>query len=82
MERMSEAPTLEQALAAEAKSRPQPERWWHSLQAESTRRALTEAQQERQAPRAPRRAAAQILQRAAHRLDPYVTSPPRVTLGR
>jgi hypothetical protein len=49
---------------------------------ESTRRALTEAQAERQVPRAPRRAAAQILQRAAHRLDPYVTSAPRVTLGR
>jgi predicted heme/steroid binding protein len=40
MERMSEAPTLEQTLAAEAQSRPQPVRWWYSLQAESTRRAL------------------------------------------
>ena len=41
---------------------------------ESTRRALTEAQRERQKPRRPRRAAALVLQRAAHRLDPYVTS--------
>ena len=48
---------------------------------ESTRRALTEAQQER-VPRRPRRAAALLLQRAAHRLDPYVTATPRVTLGR
>jgi hypothetical protein len=49
---------------------------------ESSRRALTEAQRERQVPRAPRRTAALILQRAAHRLDPYVTAAPRVTLGR
>ena len=41
---------------------------------ESTRRALTEAQRERQAPRAPRRTAALILARAAQRLDPGVTS--------
>ena len=46
---------------------------------ESTRRALTEAQRERVAvPRRPRRAAALLLQRTAHRLDPYVTrAPPR-----
>jgi predicted heme/steroid binding protein len=37
---MSEAPTLEQALADEAESRPQPVRWWHSLPAEGTRRVL------------------------------------------
>ena len=49
---------------------------------ESTRRALTEAQPERAVPRRPRRAVALLLQRAAHRLDPYVTGTPRVTLGR
>ena len=50
---------------------------------ESSRRALTEAQREQVAvPRRPRRAAALFLQRTAHRLDPYVTSAPRVTLGR
>jgi hypothetical protein len=52
------------------------------MAAESSRRTLTEAQRERQVPRAPRRAAALILQRTAHRLDPYVTHAPRVTLGR
>ena len=40
---------------------------------ESTRRALTEPRAEI-APRRPRRAAALLLQRAAHRLDPYVAS--------
>lgn len=50
---------------------------------ESTRRALTEAQRERVVPpRRPRRAVALLLQRTAHRLDPYVTGAPRVTLGR
>jgi hypothetical protein len=49
---------------------------------ESSRRALTEAQAERVVPHRPRRAAALLLQRAAHRLDPYVTARPRVTLGR
>ena len=49
---------------------------------ESTRRALTQAPRERRAPRAPRRAVALVLQRTAHRLDPYVTTAPRVTLGR
>ena len=49
---------------------------------ESSRRALTEAQREREVPHQPRRAVALLLQRAAHRLDPYVTSAPRVTLGR
>ena len=34
------------------------------------------------APRRPRRAVALLLQRTAHRLDPYVTRAPRVTLGR
>ena len=48
---------------------------------ESTRRALTEPRVET-APRRPRRAVALLLQRAAHRLDPYVTATPRVTLGR
>jgi hypothetical protein len=48
---------------------------------ESTRRALTEPRAE-VAPRRRRRAAALLLQRAAHRLDPYVTSAPSVTLGR
>jgi hypothetical protein len=47
---------------------------------ESSRRALTEPRPE-VAPRRPRRAAALLLQRAAHRLDPYVTATPRVTLG-
>jgi hypothetical protein len=48
---------------------------------ESTRRVLTEPRVE-VVPRRPRRAAALLLQRAAHRLDPYVTATPRVTLGR
>jgi hypothetical protein len=51
------------------------------MAAESTRRALTEPAREI-TPRRPRRAAALLLQRAAHRLDPYVTAAPRVTLGR
>jgi hypothetical protein len=40
---------------------------------ESARRALHEPRVEI-APRRPRRAVALLLQRAAHRLDPYVTS--------
>lgn len=48
---------------------------------ESTRRALTEPRREAR-PRRPRRAVALVLQRAAHRLDPYVTASPRITLGR
>jgi predicted heme/steroid binding protein len=40
MEPMSEAPTLEHAPVAEADSSPRQVRWWQSLQAESTRRAL------------------------------------------
>ena len=48
---------------------------------ESTRRHLTEALPETR-PRAPRRTAALLLQRAAHRLDPCATVAPRVTLGR
>lgn len=51
------------------------------LATESTRRALHEPRVET-APRRPRRAAALLLQHAAHRLDPYVTGAPRVTLGR
>jgi len=48
---------------------------------ESTRRLLTEPPREPRA-RRPRRAIALALQAAAHRLDPAVTSSPRVTLGR
>jgi hypothetical protein len=48
---------------------------------ESTRRRLTEPEPAA-GPRRPRRAAALVLQRMAHRLDPYVTASPRVTLGR
>jgi hypothetical protein len=48
---------------------------------ESSRRALTQPRSEAR-PRRPRRAVALILQRAAHRLDPYVTASPRITLGR
>src|SRR5262249_47803718 len=40
IERMSEAPTLEHTLAAEAETRPRSARWWRTLQAGSTRRAL------------------------------------------
>jgi hypothetical protein len=48
---------------------------------ESARRAHTEPRPE-VAPRRPRRAAALLLQRAAHRLDPYATAAPRLKLGR
>jgi hypothetical protein len=51
------------------------------MTSESSRRALTEPRAE-VAPRRPRRAAALLLQRAAHRLDPYATAAPHVTLGR
>ena len=47
---------------------------------ESTRRRLTEPETEKV--RRPRRAAALVLQRAAHRLDPYVAASPRVSVGR
>ena len=48
---------------------------------EASRRALTEPV--RESPRRlPRRATALALQRVAHRLDPYVTASPRITLGR
>jgi hypothetical protein len=43
------------------------------MAAESTRRALTAPAREAP-PRKPRRAAALVLQRAAHRLDPYVAA--------
>jgi hypothetical protein len=53
------------------------------MAAESSRRALDEQRtRTADAPRRPRRAVALVLQRAAHRLDPYVTAAPRVTLGR
>ena len=42
--------------------------------AESTRRTLTHPPRAAR-PRQPRRAAALVLQRAAHRLDPYVAAP-------
>ena len=48
---------------------------------ESTRRALTEPVRVAEV-RQPRRAVALVLQRVAHRLDPYVTASPQVTLGR
>ena len=48
---------------------------------ESSRRALTEPPRVAP-PRRSRRTVALVLQRAAHRLDPYVTASPRVTLGR
>jgi hypothetical protein len=51
------------------------------MTSESARRRLTEPEAEAR-PRRPRRAVALVLQRAAHRLDPYVTASPRVTLGR
>jgi hypothetical protein len=49
---------------------------------ESTRRKLTEPQREETRPRRPRRAVALVLQSVAHRLDPYVTASPRITVGR
>jgi hypothetical protein len=48
---------------------------------ESARRTLTEPVRE-VAVRKPRRAAALVLQRVAHRLDPYVAASPQVTVGR
>ena len=51
------------------------------LAAESTRRALSEPVREIPV-RRPRRTVALVLQRAAHRLDPYVTASPHVTVGR
>jgi hypothetical protein len=48
---------------------------------ESTRRGLSEPAREPR-PRAPRRAAALVFQSVAHRLDPYVTASPRITVGR
>ena len=51
------------------------------MAAESTRRNLVEPQREPR-PRRPRRAIALALQSAAHRLDPYVTASPRITIGR
>jgi hypothetical protein len=51
------------------------------MAAESTRRNLTEPPREPR-PRRPRRALARALQSAAHRLDPFVTASPRITLGR
>lgn len=50
------------------------------MAAESTRRAMTEPPRETR-PRRPRRAAALVLQAAAHRLDPRVAPAPRVNLG-
>jgi hypothetical protein len=47
---------------------------------ESTRRRLTEPPRERQR-RAPRRAAARVLQAAAHRLDASVAQSPRTAAG-
>ena len=47
---------------------------------ESTRRHLTEPPRERQ-PRRPRRAAALVLQAAAHRLDASVAQAPRTAAG-
>jgi hypothetical protein len=48
---------------------------------ESTRRGIHEPPREPQ-PRRPRRAAAVVLQAAAHRLDPRVAAAPRVNLSR
>lgn len=48
---------------------------------ESTRRRLAEPPREVRR-RRPRRAVALALQRAAHRLDPYVAASPRLTVGR
>ncbi len=47
---------------------------------ESTNRLLTETKPQKV--RRPRRTAALVLQRAAHRLDPYVAAAPKVNLGR
>jgi hypothetical protein len=44
---------------------------------ESTRRKLSAPQPEPGPSRRPRRAVAVVLQAAAHRLDPWVASPPR-----
>jgi len=49
---------------------------------ESTRRYLTEPPREPRPRRRPRRAAARLLQAAAHRLDPCVTAPPQLRLNR
>jgi hypothetical protein len=49
---------------------------------ESTRRRIHEPPPEPRPRRRPRRAAALALQAAAHRLDPSVTTPPRVRLER
>jgi hypothetical protein len=56
----------------------------HSLMArEATRSKLTRPQPEPRGPRRPRRAAARVLQSAAHRLDPCVaTAPARAVIGR
>jgi hypothetical protein len=51
------------------------------MAAESTRRNLTEPPREAK-PRRPRRAAAVVLQAAAHRLDPRVAPAPQAGLGR
>jgi hypothetical protein len=51
------------------------------MAAESARRALTAPVREVPA-RHPRRAAALILQRVAHRLDPYVAGAPQASVGR
>jgi hypothetical protein len=48
---------------------------------EATRRRLTEPPLE-PSPGGPRRAAARVLQAAAHRLDPCVPPPPRARLNR
>ncbi len=47
---------------------------------ESTNRLLTETKPQKV--RRPRRTAALVLQRAAHRLDPYDAAPPKVNRGR
>jgi hypothetical protein len=49
---------------------------------EATRAKLTGPQHEPRAPRLPRRAAARVLQSAAHRLDPCVAAPTRAVAGR
>jgi hypothetical protein len=51
------------------------------MAAESTRRNMTEPPRAVR-PRRPRRAAAVVLQAAAHRLDPRVAAAPRASLGR
>ena len=45
---------------------------------ESTKRLHTETKPEKKV-RRPRRTAAVVLARAAHRLDPYVAAPPKVS---